>query len=543
MIDTQHFIEAARLHVDTVLMHARDRWGQSTTPLLADGLHVATLEPVRWTQHGQTWILCNPASQQNFLRVLNGLGELTDRGSGHRYTGIAHEIVRYELKHMRQRDLMWWGGHCVMDLQEKQLVFCNDGSNFPRHELKRSFPFYELLFAVDPVEAARIIRAQWNIHVYDWRALSFDRHGVFFTHNLLATPVPAGTDPWDMPYSDAHITSQKYTFMPAGIDLVLAAAQLSMHSNDRRPLLWARRLSARYVQANLTTTGLPCYIYNSYYRPRREDGTTEGFDRASTQLSQQLGRPIEERMIWKAGQIREAMYCMVALVEISVATQDPAFGDHAVQSLEAFVRYAFDAATGMFHPILTDGTRLSGMVLDKTGYFGKQGQTMEALTFDAVALLAYAYGYRHRSSAALWQVCNVLAARLGLGNLGPAGAHQAELNLRCGSSDPMVLFALLTLHQATGESSLLQLAIRVGNNIVSKRQHGGLFIKPQNLYAQIDALEPLALLHLAQIMAGKAGKIPTWFGGFGQFHALFDGVGRTTDSQLFYRQAALPARL
>ena len=49
----------------------------STTPLFVDGLQAETLEPVRWKKGGQTWVLCNFASQQALLRTLDGLSALT----------------------------------------------------------------------------------------------------------------------------------------------------------------------------------------------------------------------------------------------------------------------------------------------------------------------------------------------------------------------------------------------------------------------------------------------------------------------------------
>jgi hypothetical protein len=70
--DGERYIRAVRTFADSVLEHGRDTYGQRHTPLFVDGLQVETLEPVRWKKDGQTWVLCNFASQQSLLRTLDG---------------------------------------------------------------------------------------------------------------------------------------------------------------------------------------------------------------------------------------------------------------------------------------------------------------------------------------------------------------------------------------------------------------------------------------------------------------------------------------
>ncbi|MDP8986050.1 MAG: hypothetical protein M3N97_13655 [Pseudomonadota bacterium] len=520
------FVTAARTHADTVLKDARDRWGSYRTPLLADGLHLDSREPVTWVQDGRQWILSNPASQQNFLRVLSGLERL---GSGASYRNAGQEITRYVMRHMRLGDMMWWGAHCTADLLQKRLVFCSDGSVYPRHELERCFPFYELMNEIDPKETRRIIEATWEQHMCDWSVLSFNRHNI--------SNLPPGRAPdvslWDNAYTGGPFTSERFTFMPAGIDLAYSAAMLHRFSGDERPLLWSRRLVSCYMQAAHPSTGLPVYLYNASYRPK---STTrpERPDRAATQLGPEVGEAVEERSVWMPRQAREALYCFIALMELSSTIDEPWFARSAVLGLKAFAAHVFDARDGLLHPVLTDGTRLTGLVLQRDGYFGARGTTLKAQFADGPALLAFAQGYRHSEDPLLWEACAVLTTRLKLGCLGPPGGSGFEPNRRCASSEPLALLAMIALHRATGRPAFLELAEQIGDNMMEKRLRTGLFVAPGQCYARIDALDPLALLHLAQALEGMRSDMPVWFGGRGRFHARYDGRGRTTDSALFY---------
>ena len=522
---TQRFIAAARTHADTVLADARDRWGPYRTPLLADGLHVDSREPVTWVQDGRQWILSNPASQQNFLRVLVGLGRMEN---GAAYADAARQITGYAIRHMRLGDLMWWGAHCTADLLHKRLVFCADGSADPRHELERCFPFYELMNEVDPRQTRRIIEATWAQHMCDWKVLSFNRHNV--------TNLPPGREPegalWDHAYTGGAFTSERFTFMPAGIDLAYAAAMLHRFNHDERPLLWARRLVSRYLDA-AHPSGLPSYLYNASYRPK-STMRDERHDRAATQLGPEWGTSVEERCVWMPRQAREALYCFIALIELSSLLEEPSFGHAAIQGLRAFATHVFDSRDGLLHPVLTDGRRLTGFVLQREGYFGARGATLEAQIAGTPALLAFAHGYRYSKEPLFWEACGSLATRLKLGCLGPPGGAGFAPNPRCASSEPLALLAMLVLHRATGRAAFLELAERIGENMIDKRLRTGLFVAPGQHYARIDALEPLALLHLAQALEGAHTDMPVWFGGRGRFHARYDGRGRTTDSALFY---------
>jgi hypothetical protein len=96
--DAQPYLDAVRSFADTVTGRGRDVYGDRQTPLFADGLHARNLEPVRWMCRGETWVLCNFASQQPLLRTLDGLSAVTGEP---RYRQAAEEATRYALKHLR----------------------------------------------------------------------------------------------------------------------------------------------------------------------------------------------------------------------------------------------------------------------------------------------------------------------------------------------------------------------------------------------------------------------------------------------------------
>ena len=77
---SQPYIDAIRSFADTVLAHGRDTYGERTTPLFVDGMHVETLEPVRWQGPDDVWVLSNVASQQplDFSQVATDWQPLSD---------------------------------------------------------------------------------------------------------------------------------------------------------------------------------------------------------------------------------------------------------------------------------------------------------------------------------------------------------------------------------------------------------------------------------------------------------------------------------
>lgn len=517
--DVGQFIRPVKGYVDRIIELQRQRFGD--VPLFADGFRAETLEPVAWLCDGQRWTLSNLASQQNWLRLLCSLSELT---GDDRYRTAAARSVEYAFRHLRYGRLFHWGGHMAYDLAGRQTVFAPDKG--PQHELKCHYPFYELMNGIDPGETKAYIEAFWDSHVLNWSNLEFSRHG---------KPV-TGQDNgsvWDRRYEGGapFFTGTGLTFINAGSDLYYAAGMLSLFSGDERPLAWAKRLNGRYADTRNRETGLGGYQFSISVLPGVRG------DRAIEQFGEQLKahRPLEgtltvtrqmHTIVGKAG------LCRMALSE-RLGADGKEFADSAIEDLLAYGRYAYDEASSLIHPVMTNGTRLTGLVMERSGYYGKQGEALQAAPADALLLWSYALGYRLSGHPQLWRIARSMARGLGLGDFGEHPGTVPQANRATACADPHAVFALLELHQAAGQPAYLELAADVGHNMLQRGFHCG---SERDAYIKLDNIAPLALLHLAAAGRGMRGELPSYFGGSAFFGSAYDGLGHRTDEQLFYKR-------
>ncbi|MBE1444368.1 hypothetical protein [Paenibacillus sp. OAS669] len=522
------YVRAVQQYADFMMDKARDRYGAEATPLFADGIHSETYEPVQWLSGGETWIVSNLANQQNWLRTLDGLSELTGDS---RYRNATESAVRYAFDHLRYGRLMCWGGHMAFDLQSKRQVFAADKG--PQHELKCHYPYYELMNRVDPEETASYIEALWEGHVADWSNLEFSRHGQPVENN---GHTRGASSVWEHEYdnnSPVFFTGKGLTFINAGSDLYYAAALLHRFSGDERPLAWAKRLAYRYVETRNPQTGLGGYQFSISVLPGVRG------DRAIDQFGEQLKEhaPIEATLT-TANQahtiIGEAALCRMSLSEaLGDAGRD--FLDWAVQDLAAYGQHAYDPSDNTVHPMLTNGTRLTGLVMEKSGYYGREGQQLQAHKADYLLLWSYVTGYRLSGREELWTVARSMAKGIGFGDIGESARAVPFLNMETACTHPHGIFVMLELFKTTHQRKFLQLAQRIGDRLLLHRSHRGLFMaSADHEYAKLDALEPLALLHLAAELQGVRGRMPVYCGGRPFFAAAYDGQGHMTDNTFLY---------
>jgi pectate lyase len=410
-------VEAVVAFADNVLKKGRDRWSGKDTPLLADGVNVDTGEPVEWVFAGKRWIVSNLASQQDLFRTLTGLSRLTGEP---RYRAAAEAATRYHLDHLRHNSgLLFWGGHRFIDLRTLKVVGEQNS-----HEFKCSYPYYDLLWELDPNAAERFIKALWNAHVLDWSKLDMNRHGIYERPmgNLWASRF-VGAEPF--------FEGKGLTFINCGSDLVYAAGLLYAYTGDTGALAWSKRLAEQYVRARDPRTGLGAYQFSQAKRERaptndRNTGSDLG-DRAKRQLG-------------------------------------PEFGERA----------------------------LEGRVLDP----GR-------------ATTIY----------------------------GRVAISQLHVNTNTSCADPLALFGLLEILRISKNDAYLELARRIGDNIVAARFHKGFFVPDaKRVNACFYALEPLALLALEAHLRGMPDVVPAYAGGRGYIHGPHDGLGRTYDRQAIWSQ-------
>ncbi|NQT52185.1 hypothetical protein HQ576_09055 [bacterium] len=525
----QPHLRVVRRFADCVLEHGRDRYGKRKTPLFADGLHAKTLEPARWKKGGETWVLCNFASQQPLLRLLDGLTAVTGEP---RYRQAAEEAARHVLEHLRTPNgLLHWGGHMAWDLLDDkpvwQYALC--------HELKNHQPYYRLLWRVNPTATRRLIEAIWATHVVDWSLLDYNRH---------ASGRKKAKPPWDHLFRDETevpfpAKGGNLSFCNVTPPLMHSGVMLAILGKDSNALRWTRRLVRRWQQARHPATGL-CGGQLSY---RKED-------RARQALGHVHPRINEARIVASYHQI--SRYHMLPLAQLQAAEALAGAGgasaevgreflQWASEDLRTYGRRCCDPATGAFPAVMTDGTPIQWQDA-RTGYYTPE--SFAPRKPDGFLFWAYALAYRLTRNEDHWRMARQLAERLGLGDIGTPGDGQRSISHPTRASDWRLLYALLELHQATGRQALLRLAASVGANAGRQQAPTGLFPRSGRDYARTGDELPLALLHLAAAMAGTRDRLPPAIFDRRFFHCVHDGPleprqrkradPRTYDGYVFY---------
>ena len=531
------YLQAVQEFADHILDHGRDRYGDVHSPLFADGIHVETGEPMRWEYDGQSWVISNFASQQNLMRVLTSLTELTGK---QRYRDEAEKAARYMFtNHTDSQGLLYWGGHQFVDLMTMEHQF--EGRP---HELKNNFPYYEFLWEVDAEATQRMLEAIWNAHIMDWDVLDINRHGEY------------NSEPghlWDHEFEqqDPFFEGRGLTFINFGTDMIQTAMTLHFLANDDDARDWGVRLYEQFVRARHPETGLGVYQYS---RPERrsvppEDGPLEGTltyshygDRAENQFGEIYGDiALEGNALW--GSRISTLYgrSPIMLFHLAEQLKGTQAGDDmlnwTLDGLKALAQYSYVPESNHFRPMWTDGTDLTGQVIQRTGYFGKEGDEFKPYTPDGTLALSFSKAIRlSEGDPELWNVIRHILIGEGLGDPGMNPTDKPDLNLQTANSNPDLLVTLLELNKITGSTEYVRLAERIGDNILEKHFHNGYFMPSENhVYSRFDDPETHALLLLDATLQGKPEFVPPYLTGRGGTQGEHDDIGRTRD-WIFYDQ-------
>ena len=521
-------LKAVRQFADMVLRHGRDVYGSKRTPLLVDGLHVDTLEPATWRKDGETWVLSNLANQQHFFRTLDGLSALTGEPA---YRDVAVTATRYGFDHLQDPNgMLYWGGHVAYDLAGERLVM-------ERHnqELKAHYPYYQLMWLIDPVATKRMLEASWEGHILDWSNLDMNRHGRYEV---------AFERAWQHEYAGGPVffVGKGLTFCNTGSDLIYAAGLLHHFTGETPPLEWAKRMAHRYVETRNQKTGLGGYQYS-----RIEN------DRAAVQFGPEFGERALEGTILDKGHatLRYGVFCTAELLLGEIlghAAGQPGedFVRWAADDLAAYARHAYDTESNRFRAMFSDGTALSPGDIKRPGYY-KRLADFSPWAPEPIHLWAYAIAFRLTRDPIHWQMVVRIARGLGLAELDELGAQNnpgnldeaAGMSVRASQDtahdDPHTLLALLDLHHATGDSSFLELAARVAGNLLNARFQKGFFLpSADHVFGRVGALEPLALLRFVAAARGADGAVPAAWPADPYFQAPHDGLGRSRDTEIIY---------
>jgi len=523
-------LQLVRDYADRVLEAGRDRYSGRDTPLLVDGVHVHTGEPVAWRFNDETFIIHNLASQQNLFRVLVGLSNLTGET---RYKEAAKTAIAYHFDHLASEcGLLRWGGHQFINLATLEPVGHFDANC---HELKHSFPFYELMWEVNAEATARYVRAFWNAHVADWDVLDMNRHGAYgkamgaLWENRFGHPEPF--------YEGAGLS-----FINAGSDLIYAAGMLYGFNGEEGALRWAKNMASLYRQARHPQTGLGVYQYSKPHRLEPPpEGPLEGHltnarfgDRAENQFGGAFGEVAREGWVMWGSRV-SSIYSVSGMMQLKLGEAMGEQGRELIEwtadGLEALARHAYDAQQNAFRPMWADGTDLTGRRYPRTGYYGEEGTWWRPERANARFVMVYATAYRLTGREIFWQTARQMASGLGWGEIGSRPGEEVELAEQVRRADAMEIFALLELHRAGPNEAYLERARRVADAMIERHWHHGFFMaSDRHVHADFNRVEPLAILALEAALRGQPELTPMHIHSRGYIHGRFDGHGRTTDA-------------
>lgn len=526
-------LEAVMEFADLVLQKGRPRLSDGV-PLFVDGIHVDTGQPVVWRRDGVAHVMCNPASQQNLYRVLDGLTRLTGEP---RYRAAAKAAIGYFFdNYQRPNGLLYWGGHEMVDFNTLEPAFGGP------HELKNNFPYYDLMWAVDPEATRRFLRGFWNAHIRNWERLDMNRHGSFHKAD-------AGDTIWTHSFDNPEpfFTGRGLTFINTGSDLIFAAGTLLQLGDEEAAWEWGQRLAQMYVAARHPDTGLGVYQYSMPIRqntPPAEGPLTGELtfskygDRAENQFGAQFGDTAREGWALWGGRVR-AIYVRNGFMQMALAEAMGESGESLLQwtvdGLAALAKHAYMPDSNAFRPMWADGTDLSGMRFARTGYYGSEGTRWRPLTADIEFLMTYARAHQLTGRADMWAMARQIGLGLGIGDIGETPGENVALEPEVADVNTHEVFAMLELYRAAPHPDYLERARTVADRLIERHQHGGWFLPGKDrVHANFDCLEPFAILALEATLRGQPEKVAPYLGGCGYLHHHFDGLGRTTDSRAIW---------
>ena len=523
------YLDAVRQFADNVLKYGRDVYGPKHTPLFVDGLHAKSLEPVRWKCRSQTWILANFASQQPLLRTLDGLTALTGQKQ---YRRAAEHATRHALKHLRAPNgLFYWGGHLAWDLEQEQPV----GQYADVHELKGHQPYYSLMWRVDAPATRQLTEMIWAAHILDWSLLDYNRHA---SVKKRLRPL------WDHEFKEDievpfSAKGNNLSFVNVTPPLMHSAVCLAVLDKNTDALTWTRRLIYRWQQGRHRHTGL-CGGQLSY---RKHDRAADALGHVHPNINEakivasyhQVGRYHHLPL----AQMQGALTLMTAGGKYAKVGRE--FVDWASEDLKVYAQHSYDPNTNRFVALMTDGTRIKWRQ-SREGYYVPE--SFAPRPPDGSILWGYAMAYRLTADKVHWQMVRQIGRQLDLGDVGQPDGSQRTLRFATAHNNWQTIYALLELYRATDDRTLLQLACRIADNILTMQTETGLFPRPGRVWARTGDEIPLALLHLAAAINGKSSSLPPAVFDRRFFHCEYHGQldrhqqkradKRTYDSLVFY---------
>ncbi len=528
-------IESIKRYVENIIELAYKELEEGC--IFADGIELESGKPIKWRfPDGREAAISDFANQQNLLRVLVGLTNLT---GDEKYRIMAERAAAYSFSRQHKYGLLEWGGHRFIDFDTLEIVGIQDKKG-EVHELKNCFPYYELMYKVDAEGTEKYLTAFWNAHVYKWSTLEINRHGYYIEKDGRLWANEFKNPP-------AFEKARGLSFLNAGNDLMYAAGQLMLQAKKKGALIWLFRMLRQYAKARDKDTQLGAYQFNQAEAIAAtaddKDTSSRYGDRAKRQIGDEFGdRALEGKMLLESH--AKTIYYNNAMMLLTLGESLGDIGKELIEmartGLAAFAKYAYIYEKNEFKPMLTDGTSLEGYVLKKDGYYGSKGMILENYKADDEFLLSYTKAFVVTKDAEIGKMVYNIALGLCLGELGFLCGKENKLNMECSCQSGKVLLAVIYLYKHFQCEAYLELALRIGNNILSNGFYKNCFVSDKRRkYAQFDAMEPLALLTLCEVLASKENCVPPYISGSGYIHGNYkmeDGTVEAYTTHMLYEQ-------
>ena len=495
------YLSVLEKYAETVFANSLDRYGEET-PLFLDGVNLETLEPVTWQYDHHEWVLANLANQQNLLRTLVGLTELTEEP---KYKEAAVSAVQFGFENLvTPNGLMYWGGHTAYDARGDEWV----GRRYhwlgkkrsPVHELKATYPYYDLMWEIDEEATRRFIRAFWECHMREWERLDFDRHGG------VESPKRIDESVWEHDFaadSPVGYIGKGRTFVNAGSDLLFAGAMLYDLDGEKPALQWAERLAGQYAKTSDPKTGLRGYQFTRPAKDRAEEQFGDLFPE----------KVVDEAHLFEPNSLAAPLLTQIHLAE-RLGKKGDSFLKWAIADLEGIGRSAYDDSTGKLRRTLLDGTDLSATEMPRDGYFGPKGSISgQWPAADYFIVYAAAATLVDRTAhPELWEMARKIGKANRLGDIGSEEGEGRALNFETDLSNPEFIFGLLDLQEITGDRSFLDLGCVIADNLIKIRMSNGYFKQEGDYrFTRVSRPESMALLHLAGSLLNRRDDLPVFY--------------------------------
>lgn len=521
---------AVKEYAEKVILEGRDPYEKEDigkTPLFADGVDVESGEPFMWADwDGYENAISNMASHLNLFRIFDGLSNLT---KNEYYRQNAYQEIDYMTTNMvGASGLLYWGGHTSIDLKTMK-PFAGPGEDVV-HELKFHLPDYDFLFNRNPEFFKSATENHWRVHIKNWDRLEMNRHGPYYKSKYEGTVW--SEDPPIESDSIYDYKTRSLTFICSGTELIMSAIENYLHTGNERALLWGMTLQRKYENASNPKTGLLPHMYLLY-----SDNSLETTPLQSDRFYRQAGADLGDAAIepwllsgWENGVINgiTASGRLYMAEKLGLDTPEgKEFLDITVQSLKSNYKYALDKEKNQFKTILGDGTDITGYEMPAATLEVHQGNEyfrigtkhgnytdidMGGLGCDGLLLSSYAKAYLLSKDTEIAEMLGYLSRQNGIGDF--SDINNPNIDIETKSQSPRAIFATLDLYEATGNEKYLDLARKIGDNIVDNQFIDGYFVKGSDAkYAWFGALEPHALLKLHSVLIDQSDGVPDFTGG------------------------------